>query len=292
MSTASSLVKSRAVKVAAIWAAFFLVWEGAYRIVGWKPWLFPAPSHVLDATLDMLNVATAFGEPLHDGWPWRRMGAAPSSAPARTPILGSPLPSAILVSGLRLVIGFVISLLLGGVLGLLMWRYKFVNSLFGPVFLGLQTLPSVCWVPLAVLTLGITEASIVFVLIMGSFFAIAIALRDGLHQIPPIYKRAALMLGARHWNLYRYVMLPAGLPATAASLRQGFSFAWRSLMGGELVFMLQRRGLGFLLNVGRDFSDIAQVIAIMAVMVLIGTLMDRLVFARIEARVRKQFGLA
>ncbi|MBI5863494.1 MAG: ABC transporter permease subunit [Planctomycetes bacterium] len=172
-----------------------------------------------------------------------------------------------------------------------MWRYRFVDDVLGPVFLGLQTLPSVCWVPLAILSLGINEGSILFVLVMGSFFAIAIALRDGLRQIPPIYRRAALMLGARRWRLYRYVMLPAGLPAATGSLRQGFSFAWRSLMGGELIFMLQRRGLGFLLNAGREFADVAQVVAVMAMMVLIGTLADRFVFARIERRVRVRFGL-
>lgn len=286
-------MKSRAVRVALVWIAFFAAWEGTYRVIGWDRWLFPAPSHVLDAALDMLNIRTAFGDPLRAGWPLPPAGAAPPAAPAKAPILGSPLPSAILVSAGRLGIGFALSLVLGGALGLLMWRYKFVNSLFGPVFLGLQTLPSVCWVPLALLTLGISELSILFVLVMGSFFAIAIALRDGLHQIPPIYKRAALMLGARHWNLYRHVLLPAGMPATAASLRQGFAFAWRSLMGGEFVFtMLQRRGLGYELVIGREFADIAQVVAVMATIVLIGTLMDRFVFARIESRVRKRFGLA
>jgi NitT/TauT family transport system permease protein len=290
VSTRNWVRNSRVRSVVAVWLALLVGWEAAYRVVGWRAWVFPAPSHVIDSTLEMLHIRTALGDPLRPGWPLPE-AAATSQAARRTPILGSPLPSAILVSSLRLLVGFVVSLVLGGALGLLMWRYAFVNSLLGPLFLGLQTLPSVCWIPLAVLTLGISEASILFVLILGSFFAIAIALRDGLHQIPPIYKRAALMLGARRWNLYRYVMLPAGMPATAASLRQGFSFAWRSLMGGELVLAVHRRGLGFLLNMGRDFADVAQIVAIMAVMVLIGTLADRLVFARIELRVRERFGL-
>jgi NitT/TauT family transport system permease protein len=127
---------------------------------------------------------------------------------------------------------------------------------------------------------------------MGSFFSIAIALRDGLRQIPPIYTRAALMLGARRWNLYRHVLLPAGLPAVAGSLRQGFSFAWRSLMGAELLLMLSHRGLGFWLAAGREFVDVAQVVAVMLVMVLIGTLADRVIFVRIEDAVRRRFGLA
>lgn len=281
------LERTSRLRVALVWLALIGAWEGAYRTVGWKAWLFPAPSHVLDATLGMLNIRTAFGEPLHAGWP-----AGPSADRPAGSVLGSPLPKATLISGTRLLIGFGISLVLGGLLGLAMWRFAFIDAVFGPVFLGLQTLPSVCWVPLAVLALGYHEAGILFVLVMGSFFAIAIALRDGLRQVPPIYRRAALMLGARRWMLYRHVMLPAAMPAAAGSLRQGFSFAWRSLMGGELVFMLQNRGVGFLLAYSRENADVAAVVAVMAIMVLIGTLADRLVFARIEWRVRRRFGLA
>lgn len=279
-------------RVALVWLVLLAAWEAAYRVVGWDAWLFPAPSHVVDATLNLLHIHTALGDPLSANWPWPQMQQAPQPSDASRTLWNSPLPAAVATSATRLLIGFAISLVLGGVLGLAMWRYAFIDALLGPVFLGLQTLPSVCWVPLAVLLLGIGETSIMLVLVMGSFFAIAIALRDGLRQVPPIYRRAALMLGARRWALYRHVMLPAALPAAAGSLRQGFSFAWRSLMGGELVFMLQRRGLGFLLATGREFADVAQVVAIMAIMVLIGSVADRLVFARIERRVRGRFGLA
>lgn len=278
----------RRLRVLAVWLALFASWEGAYRLIGWRAWIFPAPSHVVDAAFRMLNVRTAFGDPIRSGWPLPEPDAR--ARPAGS-ILDSPLPRAMATSGLRLLIGFVLSLLLGGLLGLVMWRYAFFDSLLGPVFLGLQTLPSVCWVPLAILMLGISELSILFVLVMGSFFAIAIALRDGLRQVPPIYKRAALMLGARRWRLYRDVLLPAGMPALAGSLRQGFSFAWRSLMGAELILMLQNRGLGFQLSVGREFADVAQVVAVMAIMVLVGSMADRLVFARIESRIRERFGL-
>src|SRR6185503_5271791 len=120
-----------------------------------------------------------------------------------------------------------------------------------------------------------------FVLIMGSFFAIAISLRDGLRTIPPIYSRAGLMLGARGWRLYRYVLLPASLPALTSSLRSGFSFAWRSLMGAEMLFAVERHGLGMLLSIGRDQSDVAQVVAVMIVMVVIGMVVDRFGFARL-----------
>ena len=173
-----------------------------------------------------------------------------------------------------------------------MWRWKELDQLLGPLFLGLQTLPSVCWVPLGILIFGINETSVLFVLVMGSFFAIAISLRDGLKGIPPLYQRAGLMLGARGWKMYRYVLIPASLPAFAASLRQGFSFAWRSLLGAELILAVERHGLGFLLSTGREFGKVDQVVAIMIVMVMIGMLADRLIFAKLQAAVHKRFGLA
>ena len=279
------LLSTRTLKALLFWLIVIAAWEAAYRTIGWKTLVFPAPSHVLDSTLEMLGVHTQFGDALRPGWPW------PASQRARP--TKAVLPTAIMVSGARLGVGFAISLVFGAAIGLLMWRYRTVDDALGPVFLGLQTLPSVCWVPLAILALGFNEPSILFVLVMGSFFSIAIALRDGLRQIPPIYTRAALMLGARRWNLYRHVLLPAGLPAAAGSLRQGFSFAWRSLMGAELLLlMVPHRGLGFWLATGREFVDVAQVVAVMLVMVLIGTLADRLIFVRIETAVRRRFGLA
>jgi NitT/TauT family transport system permease protein len=245
---------------------------------------------VLDSTLDMLNVRAYFGQPFHHGWPWRAKNQLPDKRP-QSPIYRSPLVIAQLVSGTRLVVGFSISILIGGMLGLLMWRWRGVDEFFGPLFLGMQTLPSVCWIPLAILTFGINESGILFVLVMGSCFAIAIALRDGLRTIPPVYQKAGLMLGAGGWRLYRYVLLPASLPAMTSSLRQGFSFAWRSLMGAELIFMVWNRGLGFLLHVGREFSDISQVIAVMAMMVIVGMIVDRWFFAALEKRVHARFGL-
>src|SRR5687768_3620443 len=244
-----------------IWLTILLAWEGAYRLTafdpnepdagGWRPWVFPSAFQVIDSTLSLLNIKTHFGQPFGPGWPWE---GPPLLAKKSYGIASSHLVVGNLVSASRLAVGFGISVLLGGVLGLAMWRSRFLDDLLGGLFLGLQTLPSVCWVPLAILAFGINETAILFVLVMGSFFAVAIALRDGLNTIPPIYQRAGLMMGARGWKLYRYVLLPASLPALAGSLRQGFSFAWRSLMGAELIMLVQNRGLGFLLSIGRDFQ--------------------------------------
>lgn len=271
------------------WLAILGSWEIAYRVVQWPSWQFPAPSHVIDATLGMLGLRMHFGDDLGAGWPLKSTREG-----ANTEAVGAPktvLPEALLVSMVRVIIGFAISLTFGVFLGVAMWRFQFVDELLGPLFLGLQTLPSVCWVPLAVLTLGINEMAILLVLVLGSAFACAIALRDGMRMIPPIYHRAGLMLSARRWNLYRYVLLPASLPALASSLRQGFSFAWRSLMGAELILVLENRGVGFLLSIGRDFADVAQVVSVMVIMVVIGMTADRLIFAKIENAVRARFGL-
>ncbi|HET6248385.1 MAG TPA: ABC transporter permease subunit [Tepidisphaeraceae bacterium] len=255
----------------------------------WKAYNFPAPSHVLDATLEMLNIRTGFGKPLHHGWPLVQAG--PGEKPL-SPWYDGELIWAVGVSAERLALGFLVTVAAGAILGTLMWRISAVDQFIGPVFLGLQTLPSVCWVPLAVLTFGFKEQGILFVLVMGSFSAAALSLRDGLRTIPPLYPRAGLMLGARGWKLYRYVLLPASLPALAGSLRTGFSFAWRSLMGAELILVTEKKGLGFLLATGRNFNDIKQVVAIMIAMVVIGMLADRWIFAILQKRVQARFGLA
>lgn len=284
---------SRTVKrrflIALVWLATIAAWEAGYRLISWRAWIFPAPSHVIDATLGMLNIRTGFGEPLSEIWPRVEGAETFVQLPG---ILGSPLVSALGVSGVRLIIGFAGAIAFGLLAGVALWRWTFLNALLGPLFLGLQTLPSVCWVPLAILLFGINERGVAFVLMMGSAFSMAVAMRDGLRALPPIYRAAGRMLGARGLALYTHVLLPASLPALAGTLRQGFSFAWRSLLGAELILMTQRRGVGFLLNVGRDFADVAQVVAVMVIMIAIGMLIDRLIFAPMETRIRRRFGLS
>lgn len=273
------------------WLGVLLAWEMAFRLIQWPAWQFPAPSHIVDSLFELVDIKTSFGAALSAHWP----GPGPEDgrrAVAFSSLWNVPLVQGLAVTGIRLIIGFLASVVLGLLLGILMWRVKFLNGLFGPLFLGLQTLPSVCWVPLAVIIFGLQESGVLFVLIMGSCFAIAIGVRDGLRVIPPVYQKAGEMLGARGWRMYRYVLLPASLPAMASSLRQGFSFAWRSLMGAELMFMAVRNhGLGYLLDFARSFGDVAQVLAIMILMIAIAMLVDRVVFARLERKIHKRFGL-
>ena len=271
-----------------VWVVILLVWESAYRLIQWDRMLFPSPLAVIDSAMEMLNVQTGFGEPFGKNWPKPYEG---NFGRTDRPIHEGPLITASLTSLIRLSVGFLISILLGGTIGAAMWRFKGLDEFLGPLFLGFQTLPSVCWVPLGIIFFGLRETGIMFVLVMGSFFAIALALRDGLRTIPPAYRNAGRMLGARGWKLYRYVLLPASLPALAASLRQGFSFAWRSLMGAELLFAVSNHGLGFELETARNLRGVQGVIAVMSIMVILGIAADRLVFARLERRVLVRFGL-
>lgn len=260
------------------------IWEAAYRcpLTHWKSIVFPAPSHVLDGFCNLFGHITEFGEPLSKHWPF----------PEERHTVASTFFGANIISLLRLATGFAISLVLGTFLGVAMWRFKIVDEFLGPLFLGLQTLPSVCWAPLSVLIFGLDESGILFVLIMGSFFAIAIALRDGMRTIPPLYQRAGRMLGASGIKLYTHVLLPASLPAMASSLRQGFSFSWRSLMGAELMIeSAERVGLGKLLSISRSVADSGRVVALMLIMVLIGMIADRVIFAPLQKAVQKRFGL-
>lgn len=293
-------------------------------MIGWEKVSFPAPSHVLDGTLALMNVKTTFGEPLHARWPGPKRDLYPAEkdgldayragkaiADNPNPIgtveatqwrkgfeagtehwWNSPLAEALLVSSVRLAIGFVLSIVIGALIGALAWRFPAIDDFIGPVLLGIQTLPSVCWVPLAIILFSFDERAILFVLAMGSFSAVAIALRDGLRAIPPLYQQAGRMMGAHGWKLYAYVLLPASMPALATSLRQGFSFAWRSLMGAELILVVKYHGLGHQLSVGRETGAVEQVVALLIVMILIGMLTDRWVFAILQRRISARFGLA
>jgi len=197
------------------------------------------------------------------------------------------------VSLMRLLLGFGIALLLGTLLGILNGTVPLVRRAIGPLALGLQTLPSICWLPLAIIWFGPNEPAIVFVTLMGALLAITIAVSDGIRNIPPIYLRAAKMMGARGPRLYREVLLPAAFPAIMSGAKQGWAFAWRSLMAGELISVASGAlGLGKALDNGRNLNDMSQVLAVMTILIVIGVVADRLIFTQLENRVRRRWGLA
>ncbi len=192
-------------------------------------------------------------------------------------------------SAQRIASGYLISLSLGIGLGFLLSRFQILGETLGSLLLGLQSLPGICWLPVAVLWFGVSEIAIQFVVVMGSFVAMAIATERGVKEITPVYLKAAQTMGVHGLNLYLRVILPAALPSAVTGMRLGWSLAWRTLMSGELIFVTA--GLGQLLQKGREMNDLPQLVAILFIIAGIGILVDQLMFAPLERRVRRQWGL-
>jgi NitT/TauT family transport system permease protein len=189
----------------------------------------------------------------------------------------------------RIALGYGISIVLGIALGLLIASSNFLQETMGGLLVSLQSLPSICWLLLAVLWFGLSEKAIIFVVIMGSVLSIALSLEAGRKQIPTIYAKSGRNLGANGARLLLFVLLPASIPALVSGLKQGWAFAWRSLISGEMIFV--SLGLGQLLMMARDLNDMSQVIAVMIVIVAIGYLVDRLFFQTLERRLQSKWGL-
>ena len=189
----------------------------------------------------------------------------------------------------RLILGLAIAIAGGMVLGIFMARVETVNQTIGSLVLGLQSIPSVAWVPLAILWFGLTDAGIIFVTAIGAIFAVTINVYTGVKNIDPSYIEAARNMGAKGSQLITTVLIPAAFPYMITGFKQGWAFAWRGVIGAELLFSFL--GLGFLLNVGRQLNDVSQVIAMMLVIMGIGILIDGFVFKRLEDKVMSRWGL-
>lgn len=189
----------------------------------------------------------------------------------------------------RLIVGLAIAIGGGIVLGIFMARVETVNQTIGSLVLGLQSIPSIAWVPLAILWFGLTDAGIIFVTAIGAMFAVTISTYTGVKNINPHYLEAARNMGAKGGQLITSVLIPAAFPFMISGFKQGWAFAWRGVIGAELLFSFL--GLGFLLNVGRQLNDVSQVISIMLVIMIIGILIDGFVFKRIESKVMSRWGL-
>jgi NitT/TauT family transport system permease protein len=192
----------------------------------------------------------------------------------------------------RALTGFAVALVIGVVVGSLAVRVRAFRSAFGSFITGLQTMPSIAWFPLAILLFQLSEAAIMFVVVLGAAPAIANGLISGADNIPPIQLRAGKVLGAKGVSMYRYIVLPGSMPGFVGGLKQGWAFAWRSLMAGELIVVIAGKpSVGFLLQQNRNLSDAAGLLAMMIVILIIGILVDSLVFGRLEREVRRRWGL-
>jgi len=235
------------------------IWAALVRAKIWSPILLPAPQ----------EVARYLWQATQDG----------------------TLVNAASVTLRRLLLGYVIGLAIGLPLGLLTASLKFIEDTIGVMALGLQTLPSVCWVPLALLWFGQTEGAMFFVVIMGTVWSVVIATDTGVRTIPPIYARAARTMGSNRWHKWVHVILPASLPFLVSGMKQGWAFAWRSLMAAEIyVTILTGFGLGHLLHYGRELNAMDQVIGIMVVIVFIGLLADKILFSPWERFLHRRWG--
>lgn len=185
--------------------------------------------------------------------------------------------------------GYAISIVIGCLLGFLMNHFSYLHQNLRPLVMGVQTLPSVCWVPFSILWFGLTQQAIIFVVVMGSAFSIAIAADNAIRNVPAIYKKAALTMGADSRQIYCEIILPASLPELISGLKQGWSFAWRALMSGEV--MTTCIGLGQTLIEGRNLADINQVMLVMIIIVLIGIMIDQVLFRKLEKYVYEKRGL-
>src|SRR5207244_7500542 len=159
------------------------------------------------------------------------------------------------VSLRRVLTGYALSLALGVPLGVLLARCRWLEETLGSLVLGIQTLPSICWLPLALLWFGLNDSAILFVVIMGAFLSITIATESGVKNVPPLWLRAGRNMGAKGHRMLLEVIIPAALPSIIVGMKQGWSFAWRSLMAGELLYVSV--GLGHLLTLGRELNDMS-----------------------------------
>jgi sulfonate transport system permease protein len=234
-----------------------LTWALAARYGPWQHALFPGP----------LDVARSFARMARDG----------------------TLARGVARSLLRLVQGYGLSVLIGVPLGIATARVPLLRRTIKPVVMGLQSLPSVCWMPLAILWFGLSEAAILFVVVMGSLLSIAISTEDGVSSIQPQLLSVSGTLGIRGPRFYFGVLIPAALPGIVTGLKLGWSFAWRALMAGELLFVAG--GLGQLLQAGRELLDVAQVMAVMIAIVAVGSVVDQILFRLVEVRIRRRWGL-
>ena len=189
----------------------------------------------------------------------------------------------------RMAVGFSIAAGIGLVIGVLMGMNRMVNRCLQSLFLGLQTLPSAAWVPMALLLFGLSDRGIYFVIIMSSVAAVAIATSNGILNIPPMYLRAARTLGTPAAGMPFFVILPAALPAIVTGIKLGWTLGWHGAVSAELI--KSSIGLGYLLYMGRELNDASQVLGIMVLTILFGLLLDRFLFGLVEQRIRRRWGL-
>jgi NitT/TauT family transport system permease protein len=192
----------------------------------------------------------------------------------------------------RAVDGYFFALLIGVAVGAVVAHNRVLRAGFGSLITGLMTMPSVAWVPLAIGMFGLSNAMVRFIVIIGAAPSIANGLISGMDNVQPVIRRAGRVLGARGWSAFRYVTLPAALPSFVGGMKQGWAFAWRSLLAAELIAIVAGHpGLGQLMENDRNFNDYTGVIAVMIVILVIGIIVDEAIFGNLNKWIRRRYGL-
>ncbi|MDP1805624.1 MAG: ABC transporter permease [Acidimicrobiales bacterium] len=235
----------------------------AWQAVVWSGWkddfVLPGPDRVLPNLVDLLGTS--------DFW------------------------TAVAITMRRAVAGYALALVIGSVIGLAVARVRLLRTAVGSLITGLQTMPSIAWFPLAIQLFGLNERAIMFVVVLGAAPSIANGLIGGVDHVPPLMLRAGRMIGAKGIGLYRHVILPAALPTYVGGLKQGWAFAWRSLMAGELlVIVANRPSIGDKLQFARENLRSEDMLGLMIVILVIGILVDT-VFGRADITIRRRWGL-
>jgi NitT/TauT family transport system permease protein len=245
-------------------AAAAVIGIGLWQVVVWSGW---KPTYALAPP----------GEAFDELWELTRDGT---------------MATALRITMWRAVRGYLLAVVIGVVVGSLVARIAHLRTAVGSLITGLQTMPSIAWFPLAILIFQLSESAIMFVVVLGAAPSIANGLIAGADNIPPILLRAGRVLGARGIAFYRHVVLPASLPHFLAGLKQGWAFAWRSLMAGELIVTIRgNASIGFLLTQNRTLGSSAGILAQMIVILVIGIVVDALIFGTLERAIRRRWGL-
>ncbi|MEW2440852.1 ABC transporter permease [Micromonospora marina] len=227
------------------------------------------------------------------GWkePWALPGPAVVFGDLGTYALSSALWEGLATTARRAAVGFAAAVAVGLLLGLAVARVKVLRAALGSMITALQTMPSIAWFPLAILLFQLSEQAIFFVVVLGAAPSVANGVIHGVDYVPPLLVRAGRNLGARGLNLYRYVIAPAALPAIVAGLKQGWAFAWRSLMAGELLVVIATRtSIGAQLTYARELSEAPRLMAIMIVILVVGLLVDT-AFGAADKAIRRRWGV-
>jgi NitT/TauT family transport system permease protein len=238
-------------------AAVIAFWYTGSKLEWWMPIILPSPEKVLEALITGFEDKTL----IYD----------------------------LIASFKRLAIGLGLSLVIGTGLGVLLAKSKTADETLGTVVLAFQSVPSIVWLPLAIMWFGMNEKAVIFVVVLGGTFVMTLNIRVGIKNVSPLFIKAAKTMGVTGWNLYKRVIFPAAIPYVVTGSRLAWAFAWRALMAGELLST--GPGLGYTLRYASDFGNMGLVIGVMIIIGVIGTIVDQLIFQRIERSVLNRWGL-